>query len=82
MTYFEEGIIKNISQGGMLLLPLRQLELNSNIHIVIPPDQPDQQPIRITALVINHINSTGDDNAYYNCRIDHIDDPNIDGCLY
>ena len=78
MTYFEKGVIKNLSQQGMLLMPLRRLKLNTNVHIIVMPDQTAQQPIRITARVLDCSQHTGEGNDLYNCRIDQIDDPNFD----
>ena len=78
MNTFQECILHDINQGGILISVERSISPNSFIGLVVPDECYTDNTIQIFATVIQQLNfpSYADSNRFnYQCMIDAIDTP-------
>lgn len=66
---YDEGLMLNISQTGVLIGTNHKLNLQSQINLIMEPDQQGEAPIEIVAEVVRNAEKSDACDYTYGCLI-------------
>ena len=75
-TYFNEGVLHDISETGALISCQEVLDIGAYIHIIMASEDPAESSIHITGVAVRKISEPGIDEICYGCRLVRVADPN------
>lgn len=69
LNRFESGVLKNISDTGMLITTYLEIDEDIRIHVIIPQDKGMNQPVNLIGQVVRDASQATKDSFTYGCQL-------------
>ena len=74
---FEDGVLHNLSETGMLITIKHWATEGDTIQLILEPESSNERPLVVDAVIVRTSSPAPGGNFTYGCRIQHVWDLNL-----